>query len=73
MATARPTAVMCAEGDWHRCHRRLVADVLTLRGLAEVRHVGVDGAVAPHTVTDFAVLDAAGAITYPAPQLGLGF
>ena len=24
----RPTAVMCAEADWRRCHRRLLADAL---------------------------------------------
>ena len=31
-AAARPTAVMCAEGDWRRCHRQLLADVLVVRG-----------------------------------------
>jgi uncharacterized protein (DUF488 family) len=32
------TAVMCAEVLWWRCHRRLIADVLTVLG-AEVIHI----------------------------------
>jgi uncharacterized protein (DUF488 family) len=74
LAAAKPTAVMCAEGDWHRCHRQLVADVVELRGLARVLHVGVDGAVEPHAVTSFAVFEGdSGLPRYPAQQLGLGF
>ncbi|HWH96575.1 MAG TPA: DUF488 domain-containing protein [Baekduia sp.] len=72
LAAARPTAVMCAEGDWGRCHRRLLADVLVVRGLAGVRHIAVDGALEPHVVTEFAVIED-GLPRYPAPQLGLGF
>jgi uncharacterized protein (DUF488 family) len=65
---------MCAEGDWRRCHRRLLADVLALRGAATVRHITPAGALEPHAVTDFAVFDAgAGLPRYPAQQLGLGF
>ena len=26
------TTVMCAEAQWWRCHRRLIADALTVRG-----------------------------------------
>jgi uncharacterized protein (DUF488 family) len=74
LAAARPTAVMCAEGDWHRCHRQLIADVVELRGLAQVRHVGVDGAIERHAVTSFAVFEGdSGLPRYPAQQLGLGF
>jgi uncharacterized protein (DUF488 family) len=72
LAAARPAAVMCAEGDWRRCHRRLLADVLVARGLADVGHLTPDGAVVAHAVTDFAVLDG-DVPRYPAPQLGLGF
>jgi uncharacterized protein (DUF488 family) len=28
----RPTCVMCAEAQWWRCHRRLIADALVVRG-----------------------------------------
>jgi uncharacterized protein (DUF488 family) len=34
-----PTAVMCAEVAWWRCHRRLIADTLALRGLTVVHLV----------------------------------
>jgi uncharacterized protein (DUF488 family) len=37
-AAARATAVMCAETDWQRCHRRLIADALAARGL-DVSHL----------------------------------
>lgn len=72
LARQRVTAVMCAEAAWTRCHRRLLADVLALGGW-DVCHIGPDGAVAPHALTPFAVVDdAGGPPTYPAAQLGLG-
>jgi uncharacterized protein (DUF488 family) len=37
-AARAPLAVMCAEAVWWRCHRRIIADVLTARGW-EVRHI----------------------------------
>jgi uncharacterized protein (DUF488 family) len=64
-----PTAVMCAEAPWWRCHRRLVADALLVRGW-DVRHILPDGGLAPHELTEFAVTDGT-SITYPAPQLRL--
>ncbi len=36
--TGEVLAIMCAETLWWRCHRRLIADALTLNGL-EVRHL----------------------------------
>src|SRR5205807_1129252 len=39
------TAIMCAEALWWRCHRRLIADALTVRGW-RVEHLGVGGAPA---------------------------
>jgi uncharacterized protein (DUF488 family) len=72
LAQARPTAVVCAEGDWRRCHRQLIADVLVARGLAEVAHVMPDGGVERHALTPFAVVED-GLPRYPARQLGLGF
>jgi uncharacterized protein (DUF488 family) len=32
LAAARPTAIMCAEALWWRCHRRIIADYLILAG-----------------------------------------
>lgn len=40
-------AVLCAELDWRRCHRRLVADAFTVRGVSVV-HLRVGRAPEPH-------------------------
>lgn len=72
LRAARVTAVMCAEGDWRRCHRQLLADVLVAREGIEVQHIAPDGTLERHAVTAFADVRPEG-ITYPAPQLGLGF
>ncbi len=69
LARERPTAVMCAEGLWWRGHRRLVADVLTVRGWT-VCHIAPGGALSEHALPDFAVVEGT-RITYPAPQLRL--
>lgn len=71
LAAGRPTAVMCAEGDWRRCHRQLLADVLVMRGY-RVLHITPAGALEPHMLTAFAVVED-GLLRYPAQQLGLGF
>ena len=38
MARRKPTAIMCAEGNPFRCHRRLVADALVVSGV-RVLHI----------------------------------
>jgi uncharacterized protein (DUF488 family) len=70
LAAQRATAVMCAEGAWIRCHRRLLCDLLAVRGW-EVRHLLPDGGVEPHRLPDSAVVED-GLPRYPAAQLGLG-
>jgi uncharacterized protein (DUF488 family) len=67
LATERPTAVMCAEALWWRCHRRLIADRLTALGWT-VCHIGADGALSEHALPDFAVADADGTVRYPPAQ-----
>jgi uncharacterized protein (DUF488 family) len=52
----RAVAVMCSEGVWWRCHRRLVADAATLARSVEVGHLMHDGRLVPHRVTDGARL-----------------
>jgi uncharacterized protein (DUF488 family) len=69
-AGERATAFMCAEGDWRRCHRRLIADALVARGW-RVRHVLPDGRLEDHELTAFAVVDGE-RISYPSPQARLG-
>lgn len=43
-------AIMCAEALWWRCHRSLIADVLTAAGHS-VLHIGGDGRAVPHRYT----------------------
>jgi uncharacterized protein (DUF488 family) len=45
------TAIMCSESVWWKCHRRLVADHLTLVRRVEVRHLMHDGRLTPHPPT----------------------
>jgi uncharacterized protein (DUF488 family) len=47
------TAVMCAESQWWRCHRQLIADALVARGI-EVRHIMSAAAAPAHELTSFA-------------------
>lgn len=70
LARAHPTAVMCAEADPARCHRLLLADLLTLRGLTVV-HILADGSVRQHRVHDAARLHPDGVVIWPARQAGL--
>lgn len=58
MATARqvPTAVMCAESLWWRCHRRMLADALLGAG-CEVRHIMEGGRLEPHRLASQARLE----------------
>jgi uncharacterized protein (DUF488 family) len=66
-----PTAVMCAEAVWWRCHRRLIADALVARGW-RVEHLGIGAGRAVHELPSFAVVDPAdGRITYPPAQTSL--
>ena len=69
LARARPTAVMCAEAQWWRCHRRLLSDALLVAGL-EVLHIDARGATTPHELTEFAVVED-GRIGYPPAQAEL--
>jgi uncharacterized protein (DUF488 family) len=52
-AKAGPTAIMCAEAVWWRCHRSLIADYLKARGV-EVLHVLGSNKVEPHPYTSAA-------------------
>src|SRR4051794_27654756 len=52
-AGAGPTAIMCAEAVWWRCHRSLVADYLKVRGV-EVLHIVGANKVEPHPYTSAA-------------------
>jgi uncharacterized protein (DUF488 family) len=44
------TAVMCSESVWWRCHRRLIADFVTLARRTPVRHLSHTGRLTDHVV-----------------------
>ena len=62
-AKKEPIAIMCAEAVPWRCHRSLIADMLTVRGI-EVRHIMSPGKWQAHKLTPFARVDGTH-ITYP--------
>jgi uncharacterized protein (DUF488 family) len=68
-ARARRTAIMCAEGDWRRCHRRLVADALVARGW-RVLDVSPAGELIQHELPPFATLADERVLYASQPQLG---
>jgi uncharacterized protein (DUF488 family) len=71
LANARRTAIMCAEAVPWRCHRSLISDALTVRGV-DVTHVTGPGRPSHHHLTPFARV-VGGSITYPPPdKLPLG-
>ena len=51
-AWAERVTVMCSESLWWRCHRRLLSDALVLWPGCDVRHLGHDGRLQPHRLTD---------------------
>jgi uncharacterized protein (DUF488 family) len=62
LSRARRTVIMCAESVPWRCHRSLIADALTVRGIP-VEHI-MRTASKPHTLTSFAAVRGT-EITYP--------
>jgi len=59
-ARSRRTAVMCSESVWWRCHRRVVADVVTTMHDLPVGHLMHTGEVVPHTPSEGIRLDSSG-------------
>ena len=70
-----PVAYMCSESVPWRCHRSLISDALTARGLA-VEHIFVKpnghSERRPHSMTPFARVEG-GRVTYPAEQPEIPF
>jgi uncharacterized protein (DUF488 family) len=52
-ASAGPTAIMCAEAVWWRCHRSLISDYLKARRI-EVMHILDASKTQPHPYTSAA-------------------
>lgn len=73
-AERQPTCVLCAERDWHDCHRGLLADRLKVDGW-EVLHIRAPGETEAHPYTAPARI-VAGRLSYAAdegPQSRLDF
>ena len=70
-ADSRQVAVMCSESLWWRCHRRLLADFVSVARGAEVRHLMHDGRVEPHRPSDGLRLRDDGLLVYDAGQATL--
>jgi uncharacterized protein (DUF488 family) len=66
IASARETAIMCAEAVPWRCHRSLVADALIKKGWL-VRDIIGGTSAAKHRLTPFLKVRK-GQLTYPAPK-----
>ncbi len=70
-ARTDPTAVMCAESLWWRCHRRLLADfVVAVRGVP-VRHLLHDGRTEEHRLSPGLRRSEDGLLVYDAGQAAL--
>ena len=65
-AREHPACLMCAEAQWWRCHRRLIADALLVRGW-NVLHLGLGAKPVPHELTSFALREGDG-LVYPPAQ-----
>lgn len=63
LARQKRTAIMCAEGLFWQCHRRLVSDFLVANGVT-VQHIIPNGDLRPHQLTRGAVIEV-GRVTYP--------
>lgn len=63
-AAREPTAVMCSESVWWRCHRRLIADFAHLARRVPVRHLMHDGRHTRHAPTPGARLRDDGLLVY---------
>jgi uncharacterized protein (DUF488 family) len=66
LGAERRTAIMCAESVPWRCHRSLIADALTARGIA-VAHIMSATKANPHKMTSFARVEGE-RVRYPSPE-----
>ena len=56
LSRAGRVAIMCSEAVPWRCHRSLIADALTVRGIT-VEHIMSAASRKPHTLTSFATVE----------------
>ncbi|HEX2240532.1 MAG TPA: DUF488 domain-containing protein [Actinomycetota bacterium] len=63
LASAQPTAIMCAETLWWKCHRRLISDALALREV-DVVHLMTAAKSEPHKLHPAVRVDEEGRPVY---------
>ena len=68
-AKRQPTAIMCAEAVPWRCHRSLVADAISVRGIPVIEILS-ETSHGMHKLTSFALAEGY-TLTYPPKQGGL--
>jgi uncharacterized protein (DUF488 family) len=66
LGAAQPTAIMCAEAVWWRCHRRIIADHLLERGLPVIHLMGRGRSELARMTA--AATERNGQLVYPAPD-----
>jgi uncharacterized protein (DUF488 family) len=71
LAQGQCLAIMCAEAVPWRCHRSLIADALTVRGM-QVEHIASATRRNRHAITPWARVEGL-RLTYPPESLSLGF
>lgn len=69
--SGRQMAIMCSETLWWRCHRRLVSDAAVLLHDLPVLHLGHDGRLSEHRLTE-GVRRSGDRVVYDAGQARLG-
>ena len=67
VARRKRTAIMCAEGLFWQCHRRLVSDFLVANGVT-IQHIMPSGELRPHKLTARAVIEG-GWVIYPGEKM----
>ena len=68
LATRLPTAIMCAERFYWKCHRRILCDFLVAHDVSVV-HVIEPDTVKPHSLTPGAIIREDASVIYPSPAL----
>lgn len=69
LAREHTVSIMCAEADWHHCHRQIITDYLLAAGV-EVRHI-VNSGIEPAHLNAGARPQADGSVLYPPLQASL--
>lgn len=69
IAEDRQAAIMCAESQWWKCHRRIVTDHLLAAGY-DVQHIMGRGQTVPASMSSGAIIKY-GSVIYPPEQTSL--